>query len=99
MLQATMIKDKNTRNDAYFVNNEKKNPIKVLNKYDINEFITNLLSFIQDAIENYTKNGSRWSFYAPVRLYIKITPFQTSVGGKYVKLPTWIENKKCAINI
>ena len=69
------------------------------NKNEINKGIRSANEQLFSRIDRFTNNGSGWVIDEIRRHYLHIIEHSPLVARSYVKLPSWIQNKKATINI
>ena len=100
LYKTTMTKD-NLTQDFIFPHTKEHHEYTfadILNQSEINKAVDDRIVIINQGIENFTNHGSLWQWVKSVEAYIKIIPIRRQ-GSSYCDLPSWINNKKCCINV
>lgn len=69
------------------------------NVFDVRSSIVNKLLEIQSWIEEFTQRGSGWILTKVLGVYCNVMKYRPVRGSQYIKLPDWVNNKKCLVNI
>jgi hypothetical protein len=75
-----------------------KNQI-ILNEFEIEETIHDLLLEIHETIESWDNNEGYWHLDNVINIDFKLREYKPLSGSSYIELPKWIYNKKATINI
>ena len=70
-----------------------------LESTDENELHFQMISLIEERIQNIKAMGSGWNFYSVVQLELHTVDYQPLRGGSYIELPQYIKNKQAVINM
>lgn len=71
----------------------------ILNFSEIDTAINQQLAEIDRRIQEFLRNGSGWRHRRAIKTDINVARYRTLWGGTYVKLPSYLANKKAIIDV
>jgi len=86
---------------VFYLSHESQNPNIVLNESEIIKSVNQSYNRIKKLIESATSSvsGSGWIFKRSIKMHIDYVKYEPIKGGSFKKLPDWVINKRCCINI
>lgn len=75
------------------------NDFSIILNNKFNNSFDSAIEKLKKEMEEFLRNGSDWVFDSFSKFIIRVVKYNAFHGSSYIELPSWINNKKCCVNI